>query len=401
MDMDMTRIHTFHAPTRLVFGVNAAGQVGAEVTALGAAGVLLVTDPGIEQAGLLTPVIDSLAAAGIAVSVFKEVEPNPTDSTCQKGLAAYQAAGAGAIVAVGGGSAMDAAKGIGLLASFGGRIQDYEGPGKVPGAIVPLLAVPTTCGTGSEATHISVITDPARSWKMSLASPHLAPRTAVIDPLLYVKLPAHIIAATGMDALTHAIESYTNRWAEPFADALDIEAIRMIGGHIRVAVANGNLDAMTNMALGATMAGMAFTNTILGIVHAMSHPITCYYGVPHGIANAILLPTIMEFNLIGAPHRFARIAAALGEPVDGLSVMEAARRSVEAVRDLNDDLGIPADFRDTPFTDDIIEKMADDAMKSRNIQINPRRVTRAQIVELFKQIGQFDDWNDDEDDDTI
>jgi alcohol dehydrogenase class IV len=399
MDMDMTRIHTFHSPTRLVFGVNAAQQVGAEVKALGGTTALIVTDPGIEQAGLLTVVADSLTAAGITFQVFKEVEPNPTDATCAKGLAAYRAAEANAVVAIGGGSAMDAAKGIGLLATFGGRIQDFEGPGKVPGPIVPLVAVPTTCGTGSEVTHVSVITDPARSWKMSLASAHLAPRTAVIDPLLYTKLPGHIIAATGMDALTHAIESYTNRWAEPFADALDIEAIRMLGANIRPAVANANLEAMTNMALAATMAGMAFTNTILGIVHAMSHPITCYYGVPHGIANAILLPTVMEFNLIGAPHRFARIAAALGEPVEGLSVMEAARRAVEAVRELNDDLGIPPDFSDTPFSDEIIEKMADDAMKSRNIQINPRRVTRAQIVELFQQVGQFEYDDDDDDDD--
>jgi alcohol dehydrogenase class IV len=398
MDMDMTRIHTFQAPTRLVFGVNAAQQVGAEAKALGGTRALVVTDPGIEQAGLLPAVTDSLTAAGLTFQVFKEVEPNPTDSTCQQGLQAYRAADANVIVAVGGGSAMDAAKGIGLLAIFGGKIQDYEGPGKVPGAIAPLVAVPTTCGTGSEVTHISVITDPARNWKMSLASPLLAPRTAVIDPMLYVKLPGQIIAATGMDALTHAIESYTNRLAEPFADALDIEAIRMIGGNIRVAVANGGLEAMTNMALGATMAGMAFTNTILGIVHAMSHPITCYYGVPHGIANAILLPTIMEFNLIGAPQRFARIAAALGEPVEGMTVMEAARRSVDAVRELNADLDIPPDFANTPFSDEIIETMADDAMKSRNIQINPRRVTRAQIVELFKQVGQFDDdWDEDDD----
>jgi alcohol dehydrogenase class IV len=398
MDMDMTRIHTFHTPTRLVFGVNAAAQVGAEVAALGASSVLLVSDPGIEKAGLLEPIMRSLEGAGVAVSVFTEVEANPTDATCAAGLARYTAAGANGLVAVGGGSAMDAAKAIGLLATFGRTIQDFEGPGKVPGPIVPVVAVPTTCGTGSEVTHISVITDPARKWKMSLASPHLAPKTAVIDPLLYVNLPGHIVAATGMDALTHAIESYTNRLAEPFSDALDIEAIRMIGGNIRVAVANGNLEAITNMALGATMAGMAFTNTILGIVHAMSHPITGYYGVPHGIANAILLPTIMEFNLIGAPHRFARIAAALGETIDGLTTMEAAQSAVYAVRNLNDDLGIPTDFRDTPFEDDVIEKMADDAMKSRNIQINPRRVTRAQIVALYQQVGQVDVWDDDDDD---
>jgi alcohol dehydrogenase class IV len=232
-------------------------------------------------------------------------------------------------------------------------------------------------------THVSVITDPRRTWKMSLASVHLAPRTAVIDPLLYTKLPGHIIAATGMDAMTHAIESFTNRIAEPVADALDIEAIRMIGRSIRSAVANANLPAMTDMALGATMAGMAFTNTVLGIVHAMSHPITCYYGVPHGIANAILLPTIMEFNLIGAPEKFARIATALGEEIGSVTTIQAARLAVEAVRELNSDLEIPEDFGQWPFDDTTIEKMADDAMKSRNVQINPRRVTRDQIVELF------------------
>jgi alcohol dehydrogenase len=386
MDMDMTRVHTFHAPTRLVFGVNAGQQVGAEAKALGGTRVLIVTDPGIEKAGLLPVVTESLEAAGLGYSVFSEVEPNPTDATCQKGLAAYRAGGADVLVAVGGGSAMDAAKGIGVLATYGGRIQDFEGPGKVPGPIVPLVAVPTTCGTGSEVTHISVITDPERNWKMSLASPLLAPRTAVIDPLLYTKLPGPIIAATGMDALTHAIESFTNRQVEPFADALDIEAIRLIGGNIRVAVANASLPAMTAMALGATMAGMAFTNTILGIVHAMSHPITCYYGVPHGVANAILLPYVMEFNLIGAPHRFARIAAVLGEDTDGLTEMEAARLSVAAVQALNEDLEIPTNFAEWEFSDDIIEKMADDAMKSRNIQINPRRVSRAQIVDLYNVI---------------
>jgi alcohol dehydrogenase class IV len=384
--MDMTRIHTFHSPTRLVFGVGAAGQVGAEAKALRITSALVVTDPGIIGAGLLDGISASLEAAGIRCSLFSEVEANPTDAAVGRGLAAYRAGEADGIVAVGGGSAMDAAKAIGLLAAHGGRVQDYEGPGKVPGPIVPLLAVPTTCGTGSEVTHVSVITDPARSWKMSLFSVDLAPRTAVIDPVLYTKLPGPLVAATGMDALTHAIESYTNRLAEPVADALDIEAIRLIGGSIREAVANANLVAMTDMALAATMAGMAFTNTVLGIVHAMSHPITCYYGVPHGVANAILLPTVMEFNLIGAPLRYARIAAALGEDIENLTAMEAARLSVAAVRELNGDLGIPADFAQWPFADDVIETMTDDAMKSRNIQINPRRVTRAQIVQLYNAV---------------
>jgi alcohol dehydrogenase class IV len=386
MEMDMTRVHTFHAPTRLVFGPNAAQTVGAEVTAIGGSKALLVTDRGIEQAGLLAPIQESLERAGVGCALFKEVEANPTDATCARGLEAYRAAGADSLVAVGGGSSMDAAKAIGVLAAHAGRLQDYEGPNKVPGPITPLLAVPTTCGTGSEVTSISVVTDPARNWKMSLRSVHLTPRTAVIDPLLYSKLPGPIIAATGMDAMTHAIESFTNRNVQPFADALDFEAIRILSRSIREAVANANLPAISDMAYGATLAGMGFTNTTLGIVHAMSHPVTCYYGVPHGVANAILLPYVMEFNLIGSPGRFARVAEAMGEPVAGLTSMEAARVAVEAVRDLNADLGIPADFVQWDFADDIIEKMADDAMKSGNIPINPRRVSRDQIVELYNVV---------------
>ena len=383
MEMDVTRTHVFHAPTRLVFGVGSAKLVGEEMKALGGSTVLIVSDPGIEKAGLLKQVSDSLETAGLQCSVFLEVEPNPTDATCKRGLEAYRECGADGLVAVGGGSAMDAAKGIGVLASYPGSIQDYEGTDKIPGPIAPFLAVPTTCGTGSEVTRISVITDPVRSWKMSLRSVHIAPRVAVIDPMLYAGLPGPMIAATGMDAMTHAIESFTNRNVQPFADALDYEAIRLIGRSIRVAVANGSLPAISDMAYAATLAGMAFTNTILGIVHAMSHPITCYYGVPHGVANAILLPYVMEFNLIGAPNRFARIAEALGETTDGLTVMEAARLSVAAVQELNADLGIPENFARWEFSDENIQAMTDDAMKSGNIPINPRRVNRDEIVALY------------------
>lgn len=386
MNMDTTRLHTFHAPTRLVFGMGAVAQVGPEIKAQGATNVLVVTDAGIEKAGLLTGVTESLAEAGLRCGIFKEVEANPDIATVGRGVEAFRAQGADALVAVGGGSAMDAAKGIGVMAAHSGRLLDYEGTNKVPGPIAPLLAVPTTCGTGSEVTFISVITDPERNWKMSLRSVHITPKVAVIDPLLYSKLPGPIIAATGMDAMTHAIESFTNRNVQPFADALDIQAVSIIGRSIREAVANANLPAISDMAYGATMAGMGFTNTILGIVHAMSHPITCYYGVPHGVANAILLPYVMEFNLIGAPDRFARIAEALGEPIVGLTPMQAGRVAVEAVRELNDDLDIPADFADWAFDDDKIELMADDAMKSGNIPINPRRVNRDQIVALYEEV---------------
>ncbi|MDQ2784367.1 MAG: iron-containing alcohol dehydrogenase, partial [Chloroflexota bacterium] len=302
--MDLTRQYVFHAPTRVIFGSGTVQTTGREVAALGGNAALIVTDRGVVNAGLLDGVRASLAAADVSATVFDAVEPNPSIGTVGAALAAYQSGGCNAIVAVGGGSPMDVAKAVGILATNGGAIADYEGkPDAVRTDLPPFVCVPTTCGTGSEVTPFAVITDDARHWKMSIASPRAVPRVAIIDPDLFLKMPAPLIAATGMDALTHAIESYTNQNVQPFADAFDIHAIRLIGTYLRPAVANGNREAMAHMAVAATMAGMGFSQNRLGIVHAISHPVTSYVGTPHGVANAILLPYVMEYNAIGAGQR--------------------------------------------------------------------------------------------------
>jgi alcohol dehydrogenase class IV len=260
-----------------------------------------------------------------------------------------------------------------------------EGVGKVRNPIPPLIAIPTTCGTGAEVTVTGVITDTERHYKMPVLSPLLYPKVALIDGALLTRLPGPVVASTGMDALCHALESYTNLNTNPISDGLDIHAISMIGKWLRPAVANGNLEAMSNMVLASTIAGMGFANTRVTIVHAMSHPVSGFYGVPHGVANAVLLPYVMEFNLIGNAARFADIARALGEDTAGLTAMEAARLSVSAVRELSWDVGIPETFEDYGVTEEHLEAMIEDTFKSGNVPLNPVRVTRQDVDRIYRQ----------------
>jgi alcohol dehydrogenase class IV len=330
-------------------------------------------------------VLGSLAAAGISTTVFDEVEPNPSIGTVDAALAAYRTGGCDAILAVGGGSPMDVAKAVGIIATNGGAISDYEGkPDAISADLPPFICVPTTCGTGSEVTPFAVITDEARHWKMSIASPREVPRVAIVDPDLFLKMPASLIAATGMDALTHAIESYTNQDVQPFADAFDIHAIKLIGTNLRPAVANGNREAMAYMAVAATMAGMGFSQNRLGIVHAISHPVTSYVGTPHGVANAILLPYVMEFNAIGAGPRIAEIGRALSNGQGGPPWRNGAESGIQAVRALSRDVGIPETLGDVGVKEEHVASIAADAMKSGNIRINPRRVTQTDIERVIR-----------------
>ena len=383
--MDTTKSFTFEMPSRLVFGVGSSQRVGEEMARLGSSRVLVVTDPGLMKTGIPEMITGSLGKAGIAWTIFSDVEPNPSVETVEAAFGLYREHGANGIVAVGGGSSIDTAKAVGVLAVGGGSIRDYEGIGKVKGPLPPLLAVPTTCGTGAEVTHYAVITDKQRKFKMTIGSAFNIPKVAVVDPGLLTNLPAHLVASTGMDALTHAIESYTNLVSHPLSEALNIQAIRMIAQNLRIAVANGSLSALCELALASTMTGIGFTNTRLGIVHAMSHPVGGHANVPHGVANAILLPHAMEYNLMGNPQKHAEVAAAMGEAVDGLSLMDAAWQSVEAVRNLSRDIGIPEGLRAVGVTDDMLEPMAEDAMKSGNIPLNPRRVTKKDILNIYKR----------------
>ncbi|MDQ6603147.1 MAG: iron-containing alcohol dehydrogenase [Chloroflexota bacterium] len=383
--MDLNTHYVFHAPTRVIFGGGTVQATGREVAALGGTAALVVTDRGVVGAGLLDGVLASLAAADITATVFDAVEPNPSIGTVDAALAIYRSGGCNAIVAVGGGSPMDVAKAVGILATNGGAISDYESkPDAVRADLPPFVCVPTTCGTGSEVTPFAVITDEARHWKMSIASPREVPRVAIIDPDLFLKMPAPLIAATGMDALTHAIESYTNRNVQPFADALDIHAIRLIGTYLRSAVANGNREAMAFMAVAATMAGMGFSQNRLGIVHAISHPVTSYVGTPHGVANAILLPYVMEYNAIGAGPRIAEIGRALSDGNPQMMWNPSAQAGIHAVRALSRDVGIPETLADVGVTEEHVANIAADAMKSGNIAINPRRVALADIERVIR-----------------
>ena len=381
----LTDTFIFQAPTNITFGPGAIGQLGQIVAPLGQR-PLVVSDPGIAAAGILQQVLDALGPAGAHVETFTEVEPNPSIETVDRAAAIYRRGDGDCLVAVGGGSAMDVAKVVAVLVTHGGGVLDYEGIGKVPGPTVPVVCLPTTAGTGSEVTQFTVITDRGRPFKLTVGSPYVVPTAAVCDPHLTLSMPQPLTAATGMDALTHGIECYINTVTNPLAKTYALEAIRLIGRYLRTAYATGkHLEARYHMLLASTMAAMAFTRTRLGNVHAMSHPLGARFDVPHGVANAVLLPYVMEWNLIAGMETYPQIGEALGEPVMGLPPREAAAAAVEAVRQLAADVGIPERLRDLGVTRDAIPALSDDAMKSGNVLVNPRLTRREDIVHLFER----------------
>lgn len=381
----LTEIFTFQAPTTITFGAGALGQLAQVVGPLGRR-PLVVTDPGIAASGILQQVVDALAPVVGGVETFSDVEPNPSSETVERAAAAYRRADCDCLVAAGGGSAMDVAKVAAALVSHGGAVRDYEGVGKVPGPTVPVVAVPTTAGTGSEVTVFAIITDRARKVKMVIGSKHILPTAAVCDPLLTLSMPQPLTAATGIDALVHGIECYINTVVNPLAKSLALESIRLIGRSLRTAYAHGrDLEARYQMLLGSTIAALAFTRTRLGNVHAMALPLGAHFDVPHGVATGLLLPYVMEWNLIACTTTYPQIAAALGEPTEGLPPRAASEVAVEAVRQLNADIGIPERLRDVGVTRDAIPALADDSMKSGNIAVNPRLTRREDIVHLFAQ----------------
>jgi alcohol dehydrogenase class IV len=376
-------IFTFDVPTKLIFGAGSLSQLPGEAGRLGER-VLVVSDPGVAAAGILDQVLAQLVAAGRRPEVTTEVEANPSIETVERESARYRATTSQWILAVGGGSAMDVGKAVALLVTHPGPLTAYEGVGKVPGPVAPLVCVPTTAGTGSEVTVFAVITDRQRPFKMPVGSTHLLPRVAICDPALTLSMPQPLTAATGMDALTHAIECYTNTVYHPLSKTLAMEAIRLIGRALRRAYANGrDLEARTDMLLASTMAAMAFTRTRLGNVHAMSHPVGAHFNVPHGVANALLLPYVMDWNLPGCLDTFPAVAAALGEPTDGLGPRAAAMMAVDVVRQLSRDLGIPERLRDVGVARDALPAMTRDAMQSGNVLVNPRATSHDEMLALF------------------
>ena len=382
----------YFLPTRNVFGEGSVQEAGTLAKTLDVKKILIVTDAFLAKSGMADNVAKIYQQAGIDVHIFDGAEPNPTDKNVAAGIKSYLEHGCNGIVSLGGGSSHDCAKGIGLVASNGGRIHDYEGVDKSSNTMIPLMAINTTAGTASEITRFCIITDTDRKVKMAIVDWRITPQISINDPVLMVGMPPSLTAATGMDALTHAIEAYVSTMANPLTDAAALQAIKMITQYLPKAVANGEyMKARDNMAYAQYLAGIAFNNASLGYVHAMAHQLGGFYNLPHGVCNAILLPYVQSFNLIGNLNRFRNIAEAMGEKISGLSTDEAAVKAIAAIRRLSKQVGIPASLKSLGVKPEDFAIMAENAKKDVCQLTNPRKATKEQIIELYRQAYEGED----------
>jgi alcohol dehydrogenase len=371
---------TFNVPGTILTGAGASGELPAQVTRLGARRVLLVTDRFVAQ----------LAGDGVAAAVFADVQPDPTVENVRDGLRQFRASAAEALVAVGGGSPIDAAKAIAILAANPEPLDRYAGYHRVPRAGAPLIAVPTTAGTGSEVTKAAVITDTARDVKMLLLDAHLAPAVAIVDYELSMSMPAELTAHVGVDTLTHGIEAYVSQRANGLTDPLALSCIRLVAGHLETAWREpDDRPAREAMALAACQGGMAFANSSVCLVHGMSRPLGAIFHLPHGLSNAVLLPAVTRFSLPGATARYAAVARAMGLAAAGDADEAAAHALADGLEALNARLGIPrlgeCPGMERERFERSLEKMAEDALASGSPQNNPVVPTAAQIVELYRR----------------
>lgn len=389
------KIDQFFLPNITLIGVNAVHCLPSRIQLLGIQKPLIVTDTGIVQSGILTQITDSLDASGIPYGIYSGVIPNPTDENVIQGTETYKHYSCDGLISLGGGSSHDCCKGIGLIITNGGTIQEYEGVNKSSKPLPPFIAINTTAGTASELTRFCIITDTSRKVKMAIVDWRITPSVTINDPLLMLGKPPSLTAATGMDALTHAVEAYVSTDATPLTDACAAKAITMISENLRIAVSNGdNITARKNMCYAQYMAGMAFNNAGLGYVHAMAHQLGGFYDLPHGECNAILLPAVEDYNLIATLERFKDIAFFMGEPVKKCSIRKAAEHALLAIKQLSEDVGIPktitalatnygkiVDKKDIPL-------MVSNAQKDICGATNPRKLTDTAVYEIYQTIWE-------------
>lgn len=371
------------------FGPGARKELPEVANRLGLKKALVVTDKGLVKFGVAKMVTDVLDEAGIPYEIYSEVKPNPTVTNVKQGVDAFAASGADFIVAIGGGSSMDTAKGIGIVTNNPefADVVSLEGCAPTKHKTVPIIALPTTAGTAAETTINYVIIDEEKHKKMVCVDPNDIPCCAIIDAELMYSLPKGITAATGMDALTHAIEGYITKAAWELSDMFEIEAIRLINKYLRQAVYDPkNPAGRSGMALAQYVAGMAFSNVGLGVVHGMAHPMGSLFDIPHGVANALLLPTIMEYNKPVCIDKYVEIAKAMDAYKEGMTKAEAAQAACDAVRALAIEVGIPQHLSDLGITAKDIDALADQAIEDVCTPGNPRLVTRQDIVELYKKV---------------
>ncbi len=374
----------FFMPTVNLMGPGCAKAVGQQVKTFGKK-ALIVTDAFLAKSGMADEIAGYIKNSGVEVAVYPGAEPNPTDKNVHDGLKFLQDNNCDVLVSLGGGSAHDCAKGIGIVAGNGGHIRDYEGLDKSGKPMMPLIAVNTTAGTASEMTRFCIITNTDTHVKMAIVDWRCTPNIAINDPLLMMGMPPSLTAATGMDALTHSVEAYVSTLATPLTDSAALMAIDLIARNLRNAVANGeNFEARDKMAYAEFLAGMAFNNASLGHVHAMAHQLGGFYNLPHGVCNAILLPHVESFNLIACPERFADIAEALGENINGLSTRDAAEVAIESIQQLSEDVGIPSGLTELGVKEGDLKTMAENAMKDACALTNPRKATLEDVIQIYK-----------------
>jgi alcohol dehydrogenase len=380
------QVFGFYIPTVTLMGIGAHKQLGEQIKTLGGKKPFICTDKGITKAGITEQICDMIRKdAGVEPVVFDDTIPNPTDTNVHDGLKVFQDNHCDMIISLGGGSSHDAGKGIGIVATNGGNIRDYEGINKSTKAMPPFIAINTTAGTASEMTRFCIITDTSRKVKMAIVDWRVTPNLAINDPLLMAGMPPGLTAATGMDALTHAVEAYVSTIATPVTDACALKAIELISKYLRAAVAHGgDMVARDNMAYAEYLAGMAFNNASLGHVHAMAHQLGGFYDLPHGVCNAILLPHVQRFNMIAKMERFVDIAKAMGEPVKGLSTRAAAEKALEAIKTLSADVGIPSGLTELGVKEKDLKTMAENAQKDACGLTNPRCPTLNDVIMIYQ-----------------
>ena len=368
-------------------GKGAIREIATEVKGRGFEKCFVCSDPDLLKFGVTKKVTDVLENAGIAYEIYSQIKANPTIENVQTGVAAFKKSGADCIVAIGGGSSMDTAKAIGIIIANPefADVRSLEGVAPTKNKCVPIIAVPTTAGTAAEVTINYVITDAEKNRKMVCVDVHDIPVVAVVDPDMMSSMPTGLTAATGMDALTHAIEGYITKGAWEMSDMFHLKAIEIISKNLRGAVAN-TPEGREGMALGQYIAGMGFSNVGLGIVHSMAHPLGALYDTPHGVANAILLPTVMEYNAEATGEKYRDIAKAMGvEGVDAMSLEDARKAAVAAVKQLSEDVGIPKDLKNIVKEEDL-DFLAQSAMDDACRPGNPKDPTKEDIIALYKAL---------------
>ncbi len=381
----MDTFSVFQTVPKIVFGNGAIETLGEEAKRLGAAKTVVVTDPGLVKARVHEPAMAALDDAGLDPALYQDVESDPKLEVVDSCLEFIRSHGADLVVGLGGGSAMDISKAAAIMVNNEGPIKKYAGVNLVPGAGLPTILVPTTAGTGSEVTSIAVLSDTQNKMKVGVVSDYMFANTALLDPKLTLGLPPHVTAFTGLDALVHAIESYTGRMSSFITEALALESLKLIAGNLRLAYADGsNLNARSNMLKASLLAGMAFGNTQTAGAHACALSIGEKYHIPHGIATSLMLPSIMSFNSIAVPEKYAKIAEAFGENINGLGIMDQADLAIKAIVRLIRDTGFTLGLENYNISKEEIPEIAKGAMGAARLwKNNPRHCTEEQVCNIF------------------